>query len=280
MAVWRLTEFAGVPLPRYNAQADLSGGRLPSALLETVNGTVDPWAGVTRVPRAPMFGLQAVYAGAEQTTAAEAWITEAGDTIVTEDGDRMVWEYAITGGWSDPLAQLNTLLALKGKTGTLKRVATLNDANVQQIAARLLDVRHVTNREWHGRVAQIDCLFEAVDDPFWTDNASHTVTGLTLNATVGGTAPVVDAVLDITGAISSSCTISGAGHQLTWTGSLGGGQHLIISKNGVTANGVASSVTWGSNHVYNRLLQLEPGAVTLTITGAAGASLQWYDKWH
>ena len=280
MAVWRLTEFEAVLLPRYNAQADLTGGRLGSSLQDTVNGTHDTWAGLTRVPRAPVFSMQGIYAEDDVITPAEVWVTESGDTIVTEDGDRMVFVHEAILGATSALEQLNTLLAMKGKEGSLTRVETLDDTNVQIIPARLLDVRHVTNPKFHGRMVQIDCIFEALDDPFWTDDDEQSETGLTLNATIGGTAPVLDAVLDITGAIASSCTISGAGHDLTWTGALGGGQHLIISRNGVTANGVASSVTWGSNHDYNRLLQLEPGDITLTITGAAGATLTWKNKWH
>lgn len=275
MALWRLTEFAGVALPRYNATADLTGGRAQSPLQETVNGQYDAWGALRVVPRAAPVTLQGIYAA--ETEAADTWVTGGGDTLVTGGGDTLI---VSEGAPITARTQLEELRALIGKVGALTRVALNDDTDEQTMQARLLEVRHVTRGGWHGVIVQVDCLFESVGDPYWTDGVLHTETGLTPTAVVGGNAPVRDAVLTLTGAIASSATITGAGHDLTWTGVLGGGDLLVLQGLRVTADGAASRVTWESDHEHDVLIELEPGSNALTITGAAAASLSWYDKWQ
>lgn len=275
MALWRLTEFAGVRLPRYNATADFTGGRAESPLQETVNGQYDAWGALRVVPRAPTVTLQGIYAA--DLEEAEAWITGAGDTLVTGAGDSLI---VAEGAPITARAQMEELRALIGKVGALTRVALDDDAEEQTMQARLLEVRHMTRGAWHGVIAQVDCVWQSVGDPYWTDGVLHTVTGLTPTAVVGGNAPVRDAILTLTGAIASSATITGAGHNLTWTGALAGGQTLVLSGMAVTANGAASRATWNSGHAHDVLIELEPGSNALTITGPASSSLSWYDKWQ
>jgi hypothetical protein len=280
MAVWRLTQFAGVALPRYNTTADLTGGRAESPLLETVNGQFDAWGSRRVIPLAPTITLQGIYAYELVSGIAESWITGGGDTLVTGGGDTLVMSSGGMPSAETALAQLEELRAKIGMVGTLERVALEDDAIIQTMQARLLEVRHQTRREWHGKLVQVDCRWEALGDPYWTDGVLRTVSGLSMTAITSGNAPVRDATLTLTGAIASSAVISGGGHDLTWTGSLTGGQTLTLSGLRVIANGAPSRVTWGSTHNHDVLIELEPGSTALTITGAAAATLSWFDRWQ
>lgn len=281
MTIWRLTEFAGVPLPAYNVSADLTGGRAESPLLDTVSGVYDTRSGRRVVPRRAQITLQGIYASEIVTPVAVAvWVTGDGNTLVTGGGDRLVFAPAIAGGGLTTREQLTALQALRGRTGALLRVATDDSGVVQRIDARLLEVRPTARSEWHGALVMVDALWEATGEPYWYVNTLRTASGLTLNANVNGNAPVRDAKLTITGPVASSCTVAGSGHNLTWTGTLSGGQTLVLQGMIARANNADTAIAWNANHTKDRLLELEPGANSLTVTGAASAALEWYDKWQ
>jgi hypothetical protein len=278
--MYRFVTFAGVTLPLYNRQTDQTGGTAQSTLVRTINGSFDRKAGVREVPPMATFGMRALIAdGATLTIEGDAWVVGDGDRMVVGDGDVLVFVLDGSLEGEGMRAQIDQLRGLIGETGTLVRSPLEDDAEEQEITARLLWVRMVTAGRLEGYQG-IDLAFEAAH-PYWHGEANSVArVSTTINATNDGNAPVRDAVLTVTGAIASSVVVTGPGINFTWTGALSLGQLLVISGNTVTANGSPSKVTINSGHTRDVLIELEPGATALSVVGGASAALVFDDAWQ
>lgn len=275
--MYRFLSFGGVTLPIYNRQENHDGGTVDSSIVKTINGSFDPLGAKRAVPISAIFSMRAIIAD-ELTTGADPvyWITGEGDQIVIGGGDTFVFEVGSGSSGETIRDQLDELRALIGAVGTLIRQPKTGGDGNQSITARLLAVRQQKTTELY---AEIDVTFEAVY-PYWHGaSKSANRVSTTISATNGGNAPVRDATLTVTGS-ATSVTVTGTGINFTWTGSISGGQQLVISGNSVTANGSPSKVTINSGHTRDVLIELESGANTLTVTGGASASLSWYDTWQ
>lgn len=275
--MYRFLTFASVDLPIYNKQEVHDGGTVDSTLVQTINGSFDARGTKRAVPKRAVFSMRAIIAN-ELTQSVETvyWQLEGGDRLVIGGGDVFVFTAGSEATGLTIREQLDGLRALIGTAGTLVREPKTGTDGNQSITARLLSVRQQKTTESY---AEIDLTFEAVY-PYWhgaTHSASRSST--TISATNAGNAPVRDCVLTVTGS-ATSVTVTGTNINFTWTGSLSGGQTLVISGNTVTANGSPSKVTINSGHTSDVLIELESGANTLTVTGGASASLQWYDTWQ
>lgn len=244
---YRFVSFAGVTLPIYNTQAEWTGGAAPSTLVETINGTHDTRGALRAVPRKTAYTLRGL--------------------VVTA-----------TGGTPTALDQVNALRALIGVTGTLTREPR-GGGDDQTTTARLLSVNLSTGRT--PRVLEEMTLnFEAAS-PYWRGQSrSANRSGSTIAATNSGNAPVRDATLTVVGAVTASVTVTATGMNWTWTGTLSAGQTLVVSGNTVTANGQPATVTINEGHTSDVLIELEPGANSLSVVGGASASLAWNDAWQ
>jgi hypothetical protein len=243
---YRFISFAGVTLPIYNTQVEWTGGVAPSTLVETINGSFDTHEGERVVPRKATYTLRAIVATA-------------------------------AGGTPTALTQVNALRALIGKTGALIREPR-GGGDDQSTTARLLSVALTAART--PSLEEVTLTFEAAT-PYWQGaSGSANRSSTTISATNGGNAPVRDATLTVTGAVSASVTVTATALNWTWTGTLSAGQTLVVTGNTVTANGQPATVTINEGHTSDVLIELEPGANTLTVTGGASASLAWNDAWQ
>jgi len=279
--MYRFVTFAGVDLPKYNRQEEHTGGVVDSTLVATINGTFDSRGSLRAVPKRAVFTMRGilvseVVAGSETVY----WVTGGGDQMVLiGGGDVLVFTAGIAPTGVTLREQLDTLRGLIGTVGTLVREPKTGSDN-QSITARLLSVRQQKTQQQSEAYAEVDLTFEAAY-PYWRGTSkSANRSGSTISATNSGNAPVRDAVLTVVGTISGSVTVTGAGINFTWSGSLSSGQQLVIAGNSVTANGAPSKVTINSGHTSDVLVELGIGANTLTVTGGASASLAWYDAWQ
>lgn len=242
---YRFVSFAGVALPLYNTQVDWTGGVATSTLVETINDAYDTRGELRAVPRKAVYTLRGLVLSGDDTA----------------------------------LEQVNALRGLIGVVGTLVREPR-GGGDDQATTARLLSVNLTSGRT--PRVyEELNLVFEA-PSPYWrgqSRNASRS--GGTIAASNAGNAPVRDGVLTVTGAITSGgATVTGAGIDWSWDGTLAAGQTLVVSGNTVTANGQPTTVSLNEGQLRDVLIELEPGANSLTVTGGASAALAWYDAWQ
>jgi hypothetical protein len=279
---YHFESFGGVALPIYNIQTDQSGGVAVSTLVRTINGTIDTRPGKREVPERALFSMRGLLADLSVAgAAAEYWLTGDGDRIVIGGPDVFIFSAATAGSTNTIRMQLEALRAQIGMLGTLVRVPNTGGDGNQSLVARLLSVRQQTRVEEHRARLEIDLAFESAS-PYWhgvLKTASRS--GSTISASNGGNAPVRDAVLTVTGSfVTTDVIVSAPGVNFTWSGSLPAGQTLVIQGNTVNLNGVPSTVTIGSGHTRDVLVELEAGANALTVTGGASAKLDWYDAWQ
>jgi hypothetical protein len=145
---------------------------------------------------------------------------------------------------------------------------------VQTLSARLVSVRLRTNRQFGRWLAEVEATFEAISG-YWSESAKSATAAPIV---VRGTAPVLDAVLTIAGP-ATAVTITGTGINVSWAGSIAGGQSLVIQGVRATANNAPTTLVYGAGHTDEMAIELEPGSNPLTVNGGASWSIAWSDKY-
>lgn len=247
-----LRSFAGQLLPRGDSVDGLSAGPIEQTLVGVAGGAVlDVWGDVPKPLGLHQIAHRGKYSASVDTN-------------------------------------LNALMGLIGRRGTLVRRRQL-DSSDQQKTARLLVV------DWDRGVeqsihAELRCTFEARG--YWRSSSQSTTnrtsTG-TMTATNGGTAPIFDPTFTFASSATGSKTIRvqivALGVDWTWAGTVTNGQSLVIDcgAESILNNGVDaySGLTLNVAHVSNWWAYLMPGSnsVAVTLTGAGTLTLGWYNQW-
>jgi len=271
MSGYRIDSFDGVALPVYNVEQDQTGGSAESPLVRTVNGYADVRGTRRAVMQPATFTVSGIYAAGDFTESPAGWMVSATQTMIASAGNRIVF---VPAGVVDVQEKVDALRAKIGVRGWLLRRPWSAPGAYQIIQARLVSVRVRTNRQFGRWLAQAEATFEAMS-PFWAGSAKSATASPFV---VGGTVPVLDAVLTIAGP-ATAVTITGSGINVSWAGSIAGGQSLIIQGVRATAAGAATTLTYGSGHTDEMAVELVPGANALTVTGAPSWSIAWTDKY-
>lgn len=271
MAIYSMTSFAGVKLPIYNVQVDAPVSVL-SPIIRTVNGFYDVRGTRRQYPVPLQIRMQGVVASHDANSDSAYLIVNGGNRLVVNGGNPLL---IVNQSPGQVRAQVEQYRALIGVLGPLIRTPFEGEPSIgHTISARLLAVREGGGRQYGPGLCAIDFEWEALD-PFWKGEARST-SGFTLNANVGGNAPVRDATLTVTGT-NANTRVTGPGIDFSYV-SAGG----TLTVNGWSASvaGVPVAVTLNSAHTADTLIELPAGGLTtILVTGASGASLQWNDKW-
>lgn len=271
MAIYKLASFAGVALPIYNVQLEMPA-EAPTPIIRTVNGYFDTRGTRRQFPLPASIRMRAVVASYANTVSEAYLLVNGGNRLVVNGGNPLL---IVTQGPGQVREQMERFRGLIGVRAALARSALAGEPSAAQtISARLLSVREADGRPYGPGLCALELGWEAVD-PFWA-GAAGAASGLTLRATVGGNAPVRDATLIVSGTTAST-RVTGPGIDFSF---VGGGHTLIVSGWGATASLAPTSVTLGSGHTADSLVELAAGTVTtLSVTGASDASLTWNEKW-
>ena len=189
----------------------------------------------------------------------------------------------------------DTHLALRGKTGQKGRLwRTWYNGDAEFCEARLLEVR-ASQEAGQINWTDIAVSFE-VADPRWRNDLPTVITATmssnrSFSAANGGNTPVLDAIITIvpqSGARLSSMGIVGAGHDLTLGLSSGSGSVRIDSGDWTVmqgGTGAWGNLQWGGNHRHEQLINLAPGANTLTLAldyssgSQSSVEIRYYPQW-
>ena len=271
MSGYRIESFDGVWLPFYNVEQDQTGGASESPLVRTVNGYADVRGTRRAVMQPATFTVSGIYAAGDFTESPAGWKVSSTQTMIASAGNRIVF---VPAGVVDVQEKVDALRTKIGVRGNLVRRPWATPSATQSIVARLAGVRVRTNRRFGRWLAEVEATFEAMS-PFWAGSAQSATAAPFV---VGGTSPVLDAVLTITGP-ATAVTITGSGINVSWAGSLASGKLLVIQGVRATADGVATTLTYGAGHTDEMAVELAPGANALTVLGAASWSIAWSDKY-
>lgn len=283
---YQLTDFAGVDLPVAMSEDDLGTGQVNSTLSASIGGVYDVAGSGRRWPGAHQFSHKGLYEAGGNFTLDR--ITTTDDTRVTSDGRTRV---IVTNPIYDLMQKTDALKALIGTRGALYRRRYFDEARSWK-TCRLLEVRHMETVEQASVVAEIESTYET------SMNGWHAATATTL--TVGasssiatpltvqnsGMLPVVDGVLTITrlGSTITQVRVTGAGIDLTWTGTIAAAQSLVI-------DGGRQTITSGGADAYGGLvlgagvtewlpLSVGTNVITVTVTGGnANVTLSFFAQW-
>jgi hypothetical protein len=116
-------------------------------------------------------------------------------------------------------------------------------------------------------------------DPFWRSTTHRTGLTPATGVTVGGNAPIDDAVFHLAGGTDAKIVHVASGDFIQFEGATPGG--------GIDINLAAGTVLSGSTDYRSKLavnqpwwMELDPGANTFTITGGGTWTIDLYDKWR
>lgn len=280
-----LVRFEGVPLPDAMPTDDLSTGMAESSLRDSIGSVYNYFGSSQRLPRRHQFTHKGKYVGEINVR-----VTSDGDTRVTSDGDTRV---TAASKLADLTGKTDALKAMIGKWASLWR-ERLTDGQLTWKACRLLQVRHVETVEQANVVSEVESVFETSDVGWRSEEAVTTSGSVTDGATVAlnvpnaGALQVNDAILRIerTSGTITQVSIAGAGVDITWTGSLGAGETLMIDSGDevapVGSEDAYSGLSFGSGHTSDEWLPLIPGnnLYLVTVTGGnADVSVEHYNQW-
>jgi len=271
MSGYRIDTFDGVKLPIYNVEQDQAGGAAESPLVRTVNGYADVRGTRRAVMQPATFSVRGIYAAGDYTESPAGWKVSATQTMVASAGNRIVF---VPGGVVDVQEQVDALRAKIGVSGFLVR-RRWSDNAAQSIVARLVSVRVSTNRQFGRWLAQVEATFEA-RTPYWQGAILNNASASPF--LVKGSVTTLDAALTIAGP-ATAVTITGTGINVSWAGSIAGGQSLVIQGVRATAAGVPTTLTYGAGHTCEMAIELVPGWNTLQVNGAPSWSLAWTDNY-
>ncbi len=271
MSVYRIDSFNGVALPIYNVEQDQGGGTAETALVKTINGYAD-FRGTRRARLTPAaYTVRGIYAAGDYTERWPGWKTGTADRVIPSAGNRFVF---LAAGTADVQEKVDALRAQIGVRGNLVRFPWVNQTATQTVPARLMSVRHTSNRRFHTWLAEVEATFEALS-PYWKGTARSTSSAPFV---VNGNAPVLDAVLTVVGP-ATAVRVIGAGIDFSWAGSLAAGALLVISGVQATAAGVPTTLTYAAAHTAEMAIELQPGSNSLSVVGGASWSLAWNDSY-
>lgn len=282
---YRTTTFDGVTLPEYNATRNLGSGQVESSIVDSIGGAYNYFGSQQRLPRKHQFDVRARFLGEVVYE-----VDHSGNYIVDESGNFIVW-----GTSANHLrGQVDAVMAKRGVLGNLVRVR-LDDETVEQTReCRLINIPFAQKTDDHTALAEIACVFETTQ-PNWRDSAASTVsTSLTAGAGKyvyahnDGDAPLDDAIITIarTSGTISAVSLIGDGIDISWTGSIGASQSLVIDcglqtvRIGTTDEYDGFCINAG--HTVRGWFPMPPGQTGLQCTvtgGAATFTIDWYNQW-
>lgn len=256
---------------------DLGTGAVGSSLLLSAGGAFDWAAGRRRLPLRRTIPFRGRYMASESALI----VDHAGNQIVDHAGNRIMAGTAATM----LRAQVDVLRAMLGMEASLYRQRE-DDAAVQWLTARLLQLQQVRTVDDAGVVAEVAATFETLMAA-WRAATATTTSGsvaaagrVGLRIDNGGDVTVEDAVLTVTATATIALVqvvSAQAGIDWTWTGSLAAGAALVVNAGAKTvrANGVDaySGFSLGSRHSAEGWLSLPKGGQALVEVAldAAGA---------
>lgn len=271
---YQYVKFLEIPLPLYDHEQAHDPMLSEPTLLDSVGGSYD-WRGSNR-----QAGRKQIISGKGKYFGEITYLVDqSGNQIVDESGNSI-----ITGNAQQTLAaEVRALMEKKGLRGPLWR-NRLADSVLQWKTARLLQVNWPRKVEDHAIIAEVSYQFETQME-FWhaatptisDDNATDGVPLILLVSNSGMT--VEDSIISIarsSGTITS-ISITGVGIDITWAGSLGASDELVIDcglqtirKNDTDAY---SGFALGVSHTAAGWMPLLPGdnLITVTVTGGNAA---------
>jgi len=282
---YKLTDFDGVPLPDAMPTDDLSTGMVESSLRDSIGGVYNYFGSAQRLPRRHQIPHKGKYVGE-----VDVRVTSDGDTRVTSDGDTRV---TAASKLADLAGKTDDLKSMIGKWAPLWR-ERLTDGQLTWKQCRLLQVRHVETVEQANVVSEVETVFETSDVGWRSEGAVTTSvnavggTPVALNVPNAGALQVNDAIVRIarTSGTITQVSITGAGIDITWTGSIGASETLEIDAGEQTvligSTEQYSGFSLGSGHSDDHWLPLAPGSNILiaTVTGGnATVSVEHYNQW-
>lgn len=271
MSVYRIDSFNGVALPIYNVEQDQGGGTAETALVKTINGYAD-FRGTRRARLTPAaYTVRGIYAAGDYTESRPGWKTGTADRVIPSAGNRYVF---LAAGTIDVQEKVDALRAQIGVRGDLVRYPWAAPGATQSVPARLMSVRHATDRRFHTWLAEVEATFEALS-PYWK-GAVRTASSEPI--VMNGNAPVLDAVLTVVGP-ATSVRVIGTGIDFSWAGSLAAGALLVIQGVQATAAGAPTTLTYAAAHTAEMAIELQPGSNSLAVVGGASWSLAWNDSY-
>ena len=282
---YTLTEFDNVPLPIAMPEDDLSTGAVDSSLLDSIGGVYNYFGSGQRLPRRHQFAHSGKYEGDVSYR-----ITDTAYFRVTDSG---LVRVTATAAIADLHGKVNDIKGKIGVIGMLWR-RRLADDEMTWKQCRLLKVNHVEVIENANMVSEVESIFETSDVGWHSENAVVTSASATagvgepLNVPNGGTIQVQDAILSVerTSGTITAVTITGTGIDITWTGSIGAGETLVIDSGlqtvMVEGDDEYDGFVLGASHTVEGWLPLALGANVLTVTvtgGNADVSVEHFDQW-
>lgn len=282
---YTLTEFDNVPLPIAMPEDDLSTGAVDSSLLNSIGGVYNYFGSAQRLPRRHQFMHKGKYEGDVTYR-----ITDTNYFRITEDG---AYRVTATAAIADLHGKVNDLKAKIGVLGDLWR-RRLADDEMSFKRCRLLKVNHVEVIDNANMVSEVESVFETSDVGWRSESAVVTSesaaagVGEALNVPNGGSMQVLDAILTVerTSGTITAVTIAGAGIDITWTGSIGAGESLVIDSGLQTVqvgdDDEYDGFVLNAGHTVDGWLPLVLGANVLTVTvtgGNADVSVEHFDQW-
>lgn len=276
---YQIVRFDTIYLPIYNPGQDLSTGRVESSQRTYIGSGAIDYVGARRMlPRIQTLEVSGAYYGEKSY-----WVTHNGSNMVDHLGNRLL----VGTGAAMLRQQVEQLAAKEGVRGTLYR-QLLDTGELQMRTARLLQIKHNTKLDERAERADLTCVFEFLQQTWrkTTATAATGNTGVPFPVSIGGNAPVRDAVLALTAtATITRVAITGPGISLTWTGTLSADSVLRIDAGlrtvRISSTDAYSGFNYGSGHTINGWLDMDPGINNLTVTADAAGTIAvtTYDQW-
>lgn len=282
---YRLTYFDDTPLPVAMPRDDLSTGQVDTSLVDSVGNAYNYHGTAQRFPRRQVIPHRGLYVGEMAVR-----VTSDGDVRVTDDGTVRV---TAPSKVADLQGKTDDLKAKIGVWGQLWR-ERLADGVLTWKRARLLQVVHVETISEANAVSEVESRFESnmagwhSAEPVTTSGSATDGVPLPLIVENAGSMPVSDAILSVerTSGTITAVQVTGAGIDLTWTGSIGAGETLVLDMGDLTAllgtSDAYDGLALGAGHTGNEWLTLPVGARALTVTvtgGNATVSIEHFDQW-
>lgn len=282
---YTLTHFGATLLPDAMPEDDLSTGMVDSSLVDSIGAAFNYFGSAQRLPRKQQILHKGKFAGEVLYR-----VTDNGDYRVTSSGD-----YRVTAASraADLAGKVSDLKAKIGQWDQLWRRRTADDELTWK-QCRLLQVKHTETVDNADVVSEVESIFETLQVG-WRSAAATTTSG---SVTADITRPLIvpnagsmlvrDAILRVarTSGTITQVHVTGPGIDITWTGSIGASQTLVIDAGAQTVligtTEQYSGLVLNAGHTSDEWLPLNVGNVTLlvSLTGGNGTvSVEHYNRW-
>lgn len=282
---FRISHLDDVPLMYLEPSQDHTPSRVRSGLQESLDGYYDRYGSNRAKPQSQIIPLTGEYWG-DVTYVGD----ENGDYLVDEDGN-----YVIAGDEAQMLrAQIHALAAKLGQVCTLWRVNLDDDAIRWWKRVRFMHMPEPQEQSDLTFKATVSCEFESFMAYWHAENATvasgTAASGIPYPLLVtNSNAPIEDAKLTVecaSGTITAVTVVCAALNiDFSWAGTLASGETLVFDDSQdapPTARLDAfDGFTRGSNHRTSKLLPIQQGTYTIsvTVTGGTGTlSLVYYEQ--